>query len=424
MRIKKYSAQSMREALLQIKEDLGENAMILNTRRIPKKLFQFGESSGVEVTAAIDDNLLQKSTFPSQKRIEKTGGYVGKKQSGNSFIKSSSPTFTLAEPAPVKPPPEYPHQNFYGKEWQDKKKITGKESFKENKSDLDELRGEVREMKKLLSSISVKRSDKTEQGFTGPWATLYKRLVDSEIKEELAEELIKDMKNGNKGPDKDINRILISAFSKNFPVSGPLSRKYKGPLIIAMIGPTGSGKTTTIAKLAAHYSLNEGCSVSIITTDTYRIAAIDQIRTFAEIADIRFSVVFSPDEVPDILNACRNDDIIFVDTAGRSQRNMEHVRNLEEFFSVLHPDESHLVLSATTKSSDLKDMINRYRGIQADRLLFTKLDETIHLGNVFNIVSENHIPVSYLAYGQNVPDDIELARPARFAERLMEGTSV
>ena len=161
-----------------------------------------------------------------------------------------------------------------------------------------------------------------------------------------------------------------------------------------------------------------------MTADTYRIAAIDQIRTFAEIVDIGLQVVFSPEEVSDALESCENDDIVFIDTAGRSQRNTEHMRDLESFLEVMHPDETHLVLSATTKDSDLNDTIKRYKDLNVNRLLFTKLDETARLGNVFNIVSNSGIHVSYLTSGQSVPDDIELAQAGRFIQRLLEGSSL
>ena len=191
-----------------------------------------------------------------------------------------------------------------------------------------------------------------------------------------------------------------------------------------MVGPTGSGKTTTIAKLAAYCSIYKENMVSVITADTYRIAAIEQIRAFAEIVDIGLQVIFSPEEAHDALEACENDDIVFIDTAGRSQRNKEHMLELEEYLGVLKPDETHLVLSATTKDSDLHDMIKRYKELHANRLLFTKLDETAKLGNVFNTVCDGGIPVSYLTSGQSVPEDIELAQPGRFVRRLLEGSSL
>jgi flagellar biosynthesis protein FlhF len=191
---------------------------------------------------------------------------------------------------------------------------------------------------------------------------------------------------------------------------------------VALVGPTGAGKTTTLAKLAAHYSLSKEKAVSIITADTYRIAAIEQIRTFADIVGIGLQVVFSPDEVPDALIACENDDLVLIDTAGRSARNKQHMDDLSVLLASLKPDETHLVLSAATKDSDLHDTIELYRQFKVNRLLFTKLDETSKLGNLLNCVFESRIAVSYLTAGQSVPDDIELAQPGRFAQHVWEGS--
>ena len=160
--------------------------------------------------------------------------------------------------------------------------------------------------------------------------------------------------------------------------------------------------------------------MSIITADTYRIAAIEQIRTFADIVKVGLQVVFSSEEIPAAMRECAEDDLVFVDTAGRSQRNTEHMEELKGLIDTLHPDEVHLVLSATTKDSDLLDIVKRYKSININRLLFTKLDETVKVGSIFNLVSEVKIPVSYFTFGQSVPDDIELARPAGFVARLWE----
>ena len=287
-----------------------------------------------------------------------------------------------------------------------------------------ELHEDLMEMKKLLASILATGESTAAGGFAGPWAVLYKRLIDSEIKQEFATDFIQKLKNTTDDPEESINKKFIAVLKESFPVSGPMVLKKETPLVVAMVGPTGAGKTTTIAKLAAYCSIYKENMVSVITADTYRIAAIEQIRAFAEIVDIGLQVIFSPAEASDALEACENDDIVFIDTAGRSQRNKEHMRELEEYLEVLKPEETHLVLSATTKDSDLHDTIKRYKDLKVNRLLFTKLDETAKLGNVFNTVNDGGIPVSYLTSGQSVPEDIELAQPGRFVRRLLEGSSL
>lgn len=438
MRIKKYSASSMKEALLQIRSDLGEDALILKTKKLPRKLFALGEQHNIEVTAAIDENILRKTTnFPPIK-VKSDREPTMKTNILKTNIKTDiRPDMKADVRTTVKPTGVYNRSKvvinkhkYTGNTQKElpsamaKNKVGTKQTAGIDRLRFAELKEEIHEMKKLLASILATGESTAAGGFAGPWAVLYKRLVDAEINQIIAEDLINRLKNTIETPDKGINQKFISVLSNYFPVSGPLSTNLDGPLVCAFVGPTGAGKTTTIAKLAAYFSLNKENAVSIITADTYRIAAIEQIRSFSEIIDIGLQVVFSPDEVKDALSACENDDFVFIDTAGRSQRNSEHMGELSEFLDELSPDEIHLVLSATTKDSDLSDIIKRYKNCNINRLLFTKLDETVKLGNVFNIVFKEGIDVSYLTAGQSVPDDIELAQPIRFIQRLLKGSSL
>ncbi|MGB7566306.1 MAG: DEAD/DEAH box helicase family protein, partial [Chitinivibrionales bacterium] len=235
---------------------------------------------------------------------------------------------------------------------------------------------------------------------------------------DIAGELITRIQGTGPLSPAEADKRFLDELNSSFAVSGPLKTKDSSPLVCVFVGPTGAGKTTTLAKLAAHYKLNKNKSISVITADTYRIAAIEQIRTFTDIMNIQLQVVFSPEEVEEALAACANDDIVFVDTAGRSRKNADHMRDLKAFLEVLRPDETHLVLSATTKDSDCAGLVEQYRPYGVNRVLFTKLDETGKLGNIFNTVVRSKMPVSYFTFGQGVPDDIELAQPARFVQRM------
>ncbi len=262
-------------------------------------------------------------------------------------------------------------------------------------------------------------------GFSERCNALYKKLIESEVKPDIASKLINGITNSDiMHSDTQAVKMFNSALAEMFPVAGPLKLKKDGPVIVTFVGPTGSGKTTTLAKLAAHCCITKQKKVSIITADTYRIAAIEQIKMFADIIKVGLQVIFSPEEIPDALEVFRNDDIVFVDTAGRSQRNTEHMEDLVKFINALDPDEIHLVMSATTKDSDLVDILKRYRNVHVNRLLFTKLDETVRIGNILNMANESRIPISYFTFGQSVPDDIELAQTNRFVQRLWEGVGV
>jgi flagellar biosynthesis protein FlhF len=404
MRIKKYTASSMKEALLQIKQDLGDDAMILKTRKLPHKMFAMGTREEIEVTAAIDDAAAAKPQPLRPLSITDPGVYARPR--------------SVERAAGAKPQPAGPAYAPRGAT----EAAVAAPTTPMDRLGLLEIKGDIRAIKDFLKSIRQPGEMTSAAGFSGPWAALYKRMIDAEIQPALAERLIMEIKGETSLPDTDIEKRFVDVLSRRFPVSGPLRGNLDGPVVVAFVGPTGAGKTTTLAKLAAHYALNKESTVSLISADTYRIAAIEQIRSFADIVNVGLQVIFSADEVAAALSACKNDDFVFIDTAGRSPQDREHMQELDGLMKAFAPDEIHLVLSASTKESDLVHTVNHYREHGVNRLLFTKLDETVRLGNVFDVVQSSGIAVSYLTFGQSVPDDIELAQPGRFIQRLWEGS--
>jgi len=404
----------MREALMQIKNELGEDAVILKTRKLPKKMFNLGQSEEVEVTAAIDDTASQSALPPIT--MESTGVYARPRPSSN-IIDTTQPGTPQIKP--WEPPCIDESENNRTAS------IPRRSDDRRNQLEMMELRENIRELREMVKGILENGATVSAGGFTGGWAVVYKRLIDSEVKPHIAEELIRraGVSDGTLS-DKEAEKRFVNMISSTFPVAGPLKLKKKGPLVVAFVGPTGSGKTTTLAKLAAHCSITKKKNVSIITADTYRIAAIEQIRTFSDIIKVGLQVVFSSTEVPAALEACSGDDIVLIDTAGRSQRTRAHMEDLRAMMSAIGADEVHLVLSATTKEVDLLDCIERYRPLGTNRLLFSKLDETAIIGNVFNVIYQSGLPVSYLTTGQSVPDDIELAQTSRFMQRLFQGSAL
>ncbi len=417
MRIKKYTAESMKSALLQIKQDLGEDAMILKTRKIPKKIFALGAHDEIEVTAAVDDSAPRRPEVPPL-QLSNTGVY-GPTRRRTTQIPSASNLMHAPSAAGTGR-----NTGSTGTMERMKPERPIAREARDEELRLMELREDIREAKDLLRAILQTGETTAAGGFAGAWAVLYKRLIDAEVKPDLAKALLCEVKNAKADREARIEKRFVSVLGERFPVSGPITLHSGGPAIVAFVGPTGSGKTTTIAKIAAHYSLSAKKNVSIITADTYRIAAIEQIRAFADIVGIGLQVLFSPSEVREALAACANDDLVLVDTAGRSRRNSVHMKELGDFVAALKPHEIHCVLSAGTKDSDLRETIRRFGECGVNRLLFTKLDETERVGNIYNISAESGIPVSYFTVGQAVPDDIELAQPSRFVQRLWEGGSV
>ena len=191
--------------------------------------------------------------------------------------------------------------------------------------------------------------------------------------------------------------------------------------VAALIGPTGVGKTTTVAKLAANFALKEKYRVALVTADTYRIAAVEQLKTYADLIGIPIEVVYTPQELRSALYRHQDKQLVLIDTAGRSPANQPQMAELEALLAVDENIEKHLVLSATTKFSDCLQAVQRFQPSKPQKYLFTKLDEASNLGTLFNLMFHAPKTMSYLTTGQNVPDDIELADPNRLTTLMLRG---
>ncbi len=195
--------------------------------------------------------------------------------------------------------------------------------------------------------------------------------------------------------------------------------------VVALVGPTGVGKTTTVAKLAARFKLQHGLRVGLLTVDTYRIAAIEQLKTYADIIDLPLAVGGDPESARRALDELGAVDLVLVDTAGRSPKDQPKIHELGELLTRLRPDEVHLVLSASTSRRSLRATADQFAPARPDRLILTKLDEAETLGAFAAILGRSERPVSYLTTGQSVPDDIEEADRGRLARLIVgEVTSV
>jgi flagellar biosynthesis protein FlhF len=427
MRIKKYTAKSMKDALLQIKQELGDDAVILKTTRVPKKLFGQGD---IEVIAAVDEDTSgPRQSFPplrvSDPAAVKRPTPAMPEQTINGQHSSTGTTFTAAyekneamtRNTVAKAPPLERRREPELK--QDKGQAQASAAIETRYA---EIKPDINELKRLFKTAGKKGEAPAVGGFSSDWAVMYEKLVEAEMPERIAQEFVSRLQ-GEKGDENtDAVKKFAAELDNCFRPPVPRRMKTTKPLIVMFVGPTGAGKTTTLAKLAAHHVLSRRRSIAVITADTYRIAAIEQIRTFAEIMNMELFTVFSPQEAGDALAKCSSNDIVFVDTAGRSQKSSEHMQELQDLIEKMKPDEIHLVLSATTKISDLTNIIEKYRPLGVNRLLFTKLDETMKIGNVFTMALQSKIPFSYFTFGQRVPDDIELAQPSRLLSRLFEGS--
>ena len=248
----------------------------------------------------------------------------------------------------------------------------------------------------------------------------YLHLVENQVSEEIAQQLVvrvrQELDAGQLSDPAAVRRKLASFVESLLPTAGPIQLPaLAGATVIALVGPTGVGKTTTIAKLAANFRLRENRSVGLITVDTYRIAAVEQLRTYAQIINVPLEVVMTPAQLPGALQRLRESDVVLIDTAGRSQTDAIRMSELKCYLDQAKPHETHLVLSGTSSQQIVDEVLERFGVLGIDRVIFTKLDEAIGFGVILNSLQEAGARLSYVTTGQDVPDDIEVGDASRMA---------
>lgn len=257
---------------------------------------------------------------------------------------------------------------------------------------------------------------------------VYLRLVGMDVPDDLADLIINEMRE-QLGPaeienDAALRAAAIEHLADHIPVAPtPLNHTSPNsrPLTIALVGPTGVGKTTTLAKLAASFKLKAGRRVGLITSDTYRIAAVDQLRTYANIIGLPLQVALTPADMRQAIHSLNDCEVILVDTAGRSQKDAMRIAELRQFIEAAHPHEVHMVLSATAGEKVLASEAEAFGRVGVNKLILTKMDEAASLGGVMNLLRLLGKPVSFITTGQEVPDHLEPAQSHRLAELMLGG---
>lgn len=283
------------------------------------------------------------------------------------------------------------------------------------KEKIHALEDELAQMRKMLRQVMDQSSSGEDV------TTLKDALRAQELREDVMQDIIRKIPPATMMLGKDSAeavKALGDYLHSVIKTGDGIGLKDGRPKIVALIGTTGVGKTTTIAKIAAKYVLERGVSVALVTADTYRISAVDQLRTYSDIIGLPLEIVYSPEELKPALRKHRDKKLILIDTAGRSQNNDYQMDELKEFLAVEPSIEKHLVLSATTKERDAEAILERFSVCRPDRILMTKTDETESIGFIVNLLFDRRLAMSYLTTGQSVPDDIEPAKPEALA-RLM-----
>ncbi len=377
----------MHEALAMVHHDLGADAAVLHTREVQSRWF-FGLVHGprqIEVSASRVVNV--PSRLPPRCPYEEERG-----RDDDVVLRHDAP-HPLPSAAAVRQP-----------------ELQGV------------MQGQLTELQSMVEEL-CRRSDAPRHDLPEELFQLFTELLDSDLSEELARELVERVRTETKGsPVNDLLMVkarLARMIEAEVSVSGPIAVTPGHCRLVALVGPTGVGKTTTIAKLAANYRLKEKRRVGLITVDTYRIAAVEQLRTYADIIDLPMQVVSTPREMREAVGRMENLDIILLDTAGRSPKDEVRIQELRAFLTEADADEIHLVLSSVASSRVLEQAAERFAAVGTTSLILTKLDESTGLGNILPLVRTSRFPLSYLTNGQNVPDDIEVAESMRVARLFL-----
>lgn len=388
MIIKKFTAQTEQEAIIQAREEMGSNATVLNIKTIKQRgIWKLFKKDMVEVTVALE----KKTT--SQIPVERVNIAIGEQQADNS--------------------------NF-------------EETLKQRVA-LEEKLDNLQSMLEQRISDDVKKSNtkniEPEKNVNFKFLQLvYNQLIDNEVDEKYVNQITSEIESSLK-KESTLDTILASAYQKivlKLGMPDIIDLEANKNNVVFFVGPTGVGKTTTIAKIASDFKLNQNAKVALITSDTYRIAAVEQLKTYADILNVPVSVVYTLEELNSEIEKYKNYDLILIDTAGRSHKNKEQCDEMIHFINDCTIPEKfikkvYLVLSAATKYRDLQNIVKVYGQAGKFSLIFTKTDETSAYGNIFNMKLKTDADLSYITSGQTVPDDISVTDPQMLAKSLLGG---
>lgn len=441
MIIKKYQGKTEEEAIALARKELGEAVVIMNVKDIKKKGFlRLFASPQVEVTVALEEETekpkVVKAPTPTMTALETLAAKqreINNSRAAQTPLPAQMPAATqTAVPSPSKAPgatftavtPDI---------------IPEEEPVPASKvASYTEHRGAIEEKLENLETLLKSKLDSEDDSepskkeaedndehlkFT---KLLYNKMIDNEVNEKYANAIIEEAEKSNKA-NMPLDYMLTNIYQKmilKFGNSAVISESKKGPKVVFFVGPTGVGKTTTIAKIASKMYIEEKKKVALLTADTYRIAAAEQLRTYANILEIPFRIAYSPADIEQALEEFKDFEYICVDTAGHSHHNEEQRSNTNSMIHAvdgLADCEVYLVLSATTKYKDLLDIADTYKKLSDYRIIFTKLDETTTLGNLLNLKLYTGADLSYVTNGQNVPDDIARFNPQTVVKSILGG---
>ncbi len=384
MRIKRYTARTIHEALDAVRRDLGSDAVIMHTRKLPPTwLGKLLRLEKFEVIAAVDANIRKQAAGSMQ-----------------AFTPQAHRVGTVGIDLMEEP---LCHDKSLPNESETESVVRGYRS---------------RSKGRKVPGQAVPGAD---------FIRIHEHLLDSDMDPELAEILIRNSRMKWREAQlagKTVHELILEQMTAMLPTANGITLTSGVRKVVALVGPTGVGKTTTLAKIGALFAIFGQKKVAFVTADTYRVAAMEQLRTYAQIIDVPLEVVYTPQGMHDALRKHTDADLVLIDTAGRNPRSDMSMAELKAILDASQADEIHLVVSMNTRACDLFEIVDRFTACGINRLIFSKLDETTRLGPMLTIVNLYDIAISYVTYGQNVPQDIRAADPAYLAKCLLDTESV
>ena len=441
MIVKKFQAPTEMEAIIKAREELGSTAVVLNIKSIKQRgLARLFKKDAVEVTAALDEKDIVDG-INKNKPVFDNNAASGQEAKPERMINQSMVSGGTSSTINLIADDNTAVSSASAIE----QKLDSLHNLLQNQGNLNsDMSSSGSQGKTVAASAYTKRMSDIKEDISGAAGEnkqvkerenanykflqlIYKKLIDNEVDSRFADEIIGEIENSLK-KESNLDSILAAVYQKIIlklgkPKTIEMGDKAK---VIFFIGPTGVGKTTTIAKIASSFKIEKEARVAFITADTYRIAAVEQLNTYASIIDCPVSVVYSVEDMNKSLSEYKDYDLILVDTAGRSHKATEQMDELKAFIEEVAQRadefdfECYLTLSLTTKYKDLKSIADKYDDVDW-AVIFTKLDETCSVGNILNIRMLTDRPLSYTTSGQNVPDDIEVINEQGIARQLLGG---
>ncbi len=474
--VRTYRAGSMHEALAVVRKELGMDAVILHTRHVAKKRFLpfLKPREQVEITAGVGVNVRQPvaattsaPTDPSNPaplpaatfdepvdsvsraaalaaELERRNAEKSELDASVDALRSSAVTDGTESPVAEQADHNTVTDALEQSDVLTHPTLSSDESESETPpgsqvghqaaglavrmqqfegESATELVNKIDSLQKMVESLTRSTQMRAADEIPNELFDIYTQLIDADIEDDLSRELIFALRKEatpEQLHDPVASRSLLSALvEREIQCTDPIQPEVGRRRVVALVGPTGVGKTTTIAKLAANFRLRDGIRMGLVTVDTYRIAAVEQLRTYAEIIDLPMKVVTSPQEMRRALDELEGMDLVLIDTAGRSPRDELKIQELKQMLSEAEIDEVHLVMSLTASVRSIRMTCEQFAPVKPTALILTKLDEAAGMGSLLSLARQVDLPVSYLTTGQDVPEDIEPADKSRVSRLVL-----